>query len=107
MQQLISKIFTRTAAHKRTRPAREKLYYYSRSNRDTRSERMEVDFLTLRQNKVCPVEVKSGDSRYHSSLDKFCEKFGRYTGQPYVLCRKDLRAENRIVYLPLFMAMFL
>lgn len=86
---------------------REKLYFYSRASRDNRMERMEVDFLTQKGGRICPIEVKSGDWHHHRSLDKFCAKFGGHIGQPYILYTKDIMEKNGIVHLPLYMAMFL
>ena len=60
--------------------SKEKLYFYSRANREDRSERMEVDFLTLKDNRICPIEAKSGDWRHHRSLDKFRSKFSQSIG---------------------------
>ena len=87
--------------------SKEKLYFYTRANREDRSERMEVDFLTLKDNRICPIEVKSGDWRHHRSLDKFRSKFSQSIGQPYLLYKKDVMEKNGILHLPLFMAMFL
>lgn len=84
-----------------------RLFFYSRASRDNRAERMEVDFLTSRGGKVCPLEVKSADWRHHRSLDKFRAKFGANIGQPYLLYTKDVLEKDGIVHLPLFMAMFL
>ena len=68
---------------------------------------MEIDFLIVQDKKVNPIEVKSGDYKKHTSLDRFKKKFGKNVGTRYVLHTKDLRVEDDIVYLPLYMAMFL
>lgn len=85
----------------------KRLFFYSRANRDDRAERMEVDFLTSRDGKVCPIEVKSAEWRRHRSLDKFRAKFGDRLGQPYILYTKDVMEKDGIIHLPLYMAMFL
>ncbi len=83
------------------------LYFYSRYDNIERENNMEIDFLILRKNKICPIEVKSSNYITHSSLDKFMKKFkGRY-GQPYILYTKDLQVKDNIVYLPVYMALFL
>ena len=87
--------------------SREKLFYYSRADRDDRANRMEVDFLTIQNGKVCPVEVKSADYRQHASLDKFVDRFSDKIGVPHILYTKDVIKENGIRYLPLPMAMFI
>jgi len=57
--------------------------------------------------KICPVEVKSGGYRKHSSLDKFRSKFKGKIGQPYILYTKDIMVKEDVVHFPIYMAMFL
>lgn len=84
-----------------------KLYFYSRSDSVDRDNRMEIDFLIRRKRKICPVEVKSGEYRKHSSLDKFRRRFGGKIGQSYILYTKDILVKEDVVHLPVYMAMFL
>ncbi len=81
-----------------------RLFYYSRSSPNDRRNDIEVDFLVMRNGKICPVEVKSASSTKHVSLDKFRERFGKRIGQPFILCTKDVGEKDGIVYLPLYMA---
>ena len=67
----------------------------------------EVDFLISGLNKVSPVEVKSSESSRHKSLDVFCEKFRRRIERPVVIHSKDLREDNGILYIPIYMTMLL
>lgn len=84
-----------------------KLYFFSTASRDAAS-RMEIDFLiaksriTSRHN-VSPIEVKSGVKYTLSSLRKFRAKYGEYLNTPYVLHTKDVKEQDGIVYLPLYM----
>lgn len=84
-----------------------RLYFYSRSDTDRRENNMEIDFLIRRKGDICPVEVKSGAYRKHSSLDKFQRKFSGKIGQPYILYAKDVMVKESVVHLPVYMAMFL
>lgn len=84
-----------------------KLFFYSRHDRKNRNNNMEIDFVTAIGKKIVPIEVKSGAHLTHSSLDKFIKKFHTQIGQPYILSPKDVSVKDRIVYLPLYMAMFL
>ena len=68
---------------------------------------MEIDFLITTEKKISPIEVKSGNYRSHSSLDKFREKFSSKIGTPYILYPKDVMEKDGIWHLPLYMAMFL
>lgn len=89
------------------RAAGHRLYFYSRSSADA-DERMEIDFLiakpvaTSRHN-ISPIEVKSGKKYTLSSLRKCIDKFSNHISTPYVLHDKDLKEEDGIVFLPLYM----
>lgn len=84
-----------------------KLYFYSRCDNTNRENHMEIDFLITENKRVSPVEVKSGNYRSHSSLDKFRRKFSSKIGTPYILYPKDVMEKDGIWHLPLYMAMFL
>lgn len=84
-----------------------KLYFYSHNDNVNRENHMEIDFLITEKRKIAPIEVKSGDYRYHSSLDKFRRKFSQKIGTPYILYAKDVMEKDGIWHLPLYMAMCL
>lgn len=83
---------------------RERLYFYSRSDSQNRENHMEIDFLITKGKKISPVEVKSGNYRSHSSLDKFRRHFSSVIGDPYILYTKDVMIKDGIIHLPLYMA---
>jgi len=92
--------------------AGHKLYFYSNPSRDDRSSRMEIDFLTVKgqissRHNISPIEVKSGKNYSLSSIRKFVDKYPAQLYQPYVLHISDLKEEDGIVYLPVYMAPFL
>ena len=76
-------------------------------DQDVRANHMEIDFLIRKKRKICPIEVKSGVYRVHSSLDKFRTKFKGRIGQPYILYTKDIMIKEDVIHLPIYMAMFL
>lgn len=86
------------------RHKRERLYFYSRSDSQKRENHMEIDFLITEGKKISPVEVKSGNYRSHSSLDKFRRHFSSVIGNSYVLYTKDVMIKDGIIHLPLYMA---
>jgi len=86
---------------------RERLYFYSRSNSQNRENHMEIDFLIKEGKKISPIEVKSGNYRSHSSLDKFRRHFSSVIGSSYILYTKDVMIKDGIIHLPLYMAEFL
>lgn len=72
-----------------------------------RENHIEIDFLIKEGKKICPVEVKSGNYKSHSSLDKFRKKFSSKLGNSYILYTKDVMIKDDIIHLPLYMAMCL
>ena len=85
------------------------LYFYSNSDRTNAENRMEIDFLVCksgltRMHNIIPVEVKSSRAYEFVSLGKFRRKFPDQLHEPVVLHPKDLRVDDGIVYLPLYMA---
>ena len=85
-----------------------KLYFYTNSSRTDASSRMEIDFLIAKskisnRHNISPIEVKSSKNYTLSSLRKFMEKYHEQLYIPYVLHASDLKEENGILYLPLYM----
>lgn len=84
-----------------------KLYFYSKSSKDS-DKRMEIDFLiskrriTSRHN-ISPIEVKSGKNYTLSSLRKYISHFQEFTDVGYVIHQGDLKNEDGIKYLPIYM----
>ena len=89
-----------------------KLYFYSKSDNEDPSSRMEIDFL-ITKNKVTArhnihgIEVKSTKRYTLSSLNKFKEKYAEYTDTCFVLHTVDFKEENGIAYLPVYMTAML
>lgn len=86
----------------------KKLYFFSRCDREDSNETMEIDFLisankiTSKHN-IVPIEVKSGERYTFSSLTKLNTKYSDYLAKPIILHTKDLKEENDILYLPIYM----
>ncbi|MBD5474574.1 MAG: ATP-binding protein [Lachnospiraceae bacterium] len=92
--------------------AGHKLYFFSKNSRENAADRMEIDFLIAKskvtgKHNISPIEVKSGERYTLSSLNKFRKKYAEQTATPYVLHTKDLKEEDGVMYLPLYMTMFL
>ena len=82
------------------------LFYYTMGNNSS-NHLYEIDFLISTGNKICPIEVKSGNYRCHKSLDQFCDKFRSRIGNKYLAHTKDYKWENGINYIPVYMLPFL
>ena len=82
------------------------LFYHTMENENS-NHLYEIDFLISSGNKICPIEVKSGNYRTHKSLDIFGEKFKKRIKEKYVIHTKDYKYENGIHYIPIYMVPFL
>ena len=82
------------------------LYYHTFLNPKTRHN-YEIDFLSLKQNKLCPIEVKSSGHSTHKSLDAFAEKYSERIAEKYLVYTKDLRKDGDILMLPIYLLPFL
>lgn len=90
------------------RSAGHKLYFFSKYNKDDAKERMELDFLIAKdtitsKHNISPIEVKSTNRYTLTSLKKCIAKYDSYLATPYVLHTADLKVEEGITYLPLYM----
>lgn len=84
------------------------LYFYTKVNREKSEENMEIDFLVRKpivtsKHNICAIEVKSTQRYTTSSLVKFKHKFGNYLHSSVVLHSGDVKTEDGVVYLPLYM----
>ena len=88
------------------RTSGNELFYYTFPT-EKGNHNYEVDFILARNNKICPIEVKSSGYRRHASLDAFCAKFSNRISQRYLIYTKDLRREEQVCYLPVYLTQFL
>lgn len=91
---------------------KRKLYFYSRNDRKDSSEKMEIDFLIAKNNvtskhNITPIEVKSGKNYTYSSLNKFKAKYKDYLNKSIIIHQDDLKQENEVLYLPIYMTSLL
>lgn len=90
------------------RAAGHHLYFFSKYNKENAEDRMEIDFLIAKDNittrhNISPIEVKSTNRYTLTSLKKCIAKYGNYLSTPYVIHISDLKVEDGITYLPLYM----
>ena len=96
-ENVVSQILTATG---------NKLYYHTWPT-PSGKHNYEIDFLLSRNAKICPIEVKSSTSNLHVSIDEFQKKFSARILQRYLLHSKDIRKEQDLILLPIYMSMFL
>lgn len=81
----------------------EHLYYFNDKKQG------EVDFVLEKGNgTILPVEVKSGkDYAFHLALNNILSNTEYNIPEAIVLCNDNVRVDGKVVYLPVYMAMFL
>ena len=89
-----------------------KLFFYANASRNDAEKRMEIDFLIAKnkisnRHNISPIEVKSGKNYTLSSINKFRRRYSEQLHTPFVLHTGDLKTEDGIVYLPLYMTALL
>ena len=84
----------------------DKLYYHTWPT-PSGKHNYEIDFLLSRGFKLCPIEVKSSGYKAHVSMDEFCKKFSQHIGLKYLLYTKDLRKDEDLWLLPVYMTLFI
>ena len=82
------------------------LFYYTFLDEKSRHN-FEIDFLLARNNKICPIEIKSSGYKTHASLDAFSEKYSSRILNKYLVYTKDLGKDKDVFSIPVYMTMFL
>lgn len=82
------------------------LFYYTFLDEKSRHN-FEIDFLLARNNKVCPIEIKSSGYKTHASLDAFSEKYSSRILNKYLVYTKDLGKDKDVFSIPVYLTMFL
>lgn len=83
------------------------LYFheYMYASKDKKEQKYEIDFMTLRKKKICPIEVKSSGYNSHKSFDYFIKKYPIKVEDRFIIYTKDLKYEDGIMYIPVYMTM--
>lgn len=84
------------------------LYFFSSYSKTNSEETMEIDFLVAKpiisaRHNIHPIEVKSSSRYTTSSLLKFQHKYAEQLAPSFVFHSGNVKEENGIVYLPLYM----
>lgn len=86
--------------------AGNELFYYTMKS-ETSNHNYEVNFILSKGNKVCPIEVKSSGYSTHTSLDRFVDKYSNRVGEKYLVYTRDLKKNQDMLMLPVYMVPFL
>ena len=87
------------------------LYFYTHYNSEKHRNDMEIDFMLSNGSKtnykINPVEVKSSKNYTTTSLASFRNKYKKRVETSYVIHPKNLRIDNEIMYMPVYMTFLL
>ena len=72
-----------------------------------KEKKYEIDFLTVRKKKICPIEVKSSNYMSHKSFDYMIKKYQMKMEDRYIIYTKDLKYQDGIMYIPAYMTMLI
>ena len=81
--------------------------YLYKPEENEKEKKYEIDFMTVKKKKICPIEVKSSGYKSHKSFDYLVKKYQLKMEDRYIIYTKDLRYEDGITYIPVYMAMFI
>lgn len=70
-------------------------------------KKYEIDFMTVKKKKICPIEVKSSNYTSHKSFDYFTKKYQLKVEDRYIIYTKDLKYQDGIMYIPVYMTMMI
>ena len=83
------------------------LYFHEflyQENEQVKEKKYEIDFIVVKNRKVCPIEVKSSNYKNHKSFDNFVKKYPIKVEDKYIIYSKDVQFEEGITYIPFYMA---
>lgn len=88
--------------------AGHKLYFFSNYDKNVAEKRMEIDFLILKdkvtgRHNIIPIEAKSGKNYTLVSMKKCINEYANYITSPTVIHVSDMKIEDGITYLPIYM----
>ena len=72
-----------------------------------KEKKYEIDFLTVKKKKICPIEVKSSGYKSHKSFDYLVKKYQLKMEDRFIIYTKDLKYEDGISYIPIYMTPFI
>ena len=70
-----------------------------------REKKYEIDFMTVKKKKICPIEVKSSGYTSHKAFDYLTKKYQIKMQDRYIIYTKDLKYKDEIMYIPIYMTM--
>lgn len=82
------------------------LYFHTWRKKDS-THSYEIDFVLSRKGKLIPIEVKSGLTKNHHSIDEFMKKYSNRISKSIVLSGHDVNNENMLLFKPIYFLPFI
>ena len=82
------------------------LYFHTWRKKDS-THSYEVDFIISNKSKIMPLEVKSGLTKNHHSIDEFIKKYSSRINKSIVLSGHDVSHENMLLFKPIYFLPFI
>ena len=81
--------------------------YLYKPEGNEKEKKYEIDFITVKKKKICPIEVKSSNYKSHKSFDYLLKKYQLKMEDRYIIYTKELKYEDGITYIPVYMTPFI
>ena len=81
--------------------------YLYKPEENEKEKKYEIDFITIKKKKICPIEVKSSNYKSHKSFDYLLKKYQLKMEDRYIIYTKDLKYEDVMTYIPVYMTPFI
>lgn len=78
------------------------LYFHTWPKKDS-THYYEIDFLLPYKGKIIPVEVKSGQTKHHHSIDAFNLKYSSHIDKSVILSNYDVKNEKTLLFKPFYL----
>lgn len=72
-----------------------------------KEKKYEIDFMIVKNRKICPIEVKSSGYKTHKSFDCLLGKYQMKMEDRYIIYAKDFKYEDGVTYIPFYMTICL
>ena len=82
------------------------LYFHTWRKKDS-THSYEIDFLLSNKGKILPLEIKSGLTKNHHSIDEFMIKYSKKISKSIVLSGHDVNNENMLLFKPIYFLPFI
>ena len=81
--------------------------YFHTWRKDCSTHSYEIDFVLSSKGKIIPLEIKSGQTKHHQSMDVFMKKYSKRIKESIVLSGNDVKNESMLMFKPIYLLPFI